>query len=162
MGSLYFYEYLPVAAASVLALIESDPALVVGATEQARGRAEDLAARLSFSIGKVEVGKQVRVTLGEALLEPGACWLPMRWRATKGGAWLFPHMKGKLEIQALSESECQLSLIGDYTPPLGTFGAIADLLVMHQVAEASVCAFVQGLKARIEQAEAARVAAVPA
>jgi len=61
-------------------------------------------------------------------------------------------MKANLEVRAIGEQECQLSLVGDYTPPLGAFGAIADLLVMHQVAEASVCAFVQGLKARIEAA----------
>jgi hypothetical protein len=157
---LYFYEYLEASAATVVDLIQSDLSLVTGATEDGRNRAEKLAGRLSFSIGRVEVAKQVKVTLGEMLLEPGACRIPLKWKAARG-SWLFPHMKATIEIQALSDMapECQLSLTGDYTPPLGTFGSITDLLVMHQVAEASVCAFVQGLKTRIEQKIAERALA---
>jgi hypothetical protein len=160
MGRLYFYEYLPARAEVVVGLLQSDPALVAGATEQARGRAEAMAGRLSFSIGRLEVAKQVKVSVGEMLLEPGAARFPIQWKA-KSGTWFFPRMQAMLEVLALSDSpeECQLSLVGEYTPPLGTFGAITDLLLMHQVAEASVCAFVQGLKARLEQAIALQVLA---
>lgn len=141
-------------------LLQADAGLITGATEHARGRAEQMAARLSFSVGKVKVGKAVQVTLGEMLLEPGACRIPLKWKVAGKGMWLFPQMEGTLEVQTLSDliPECQVSLTGVYTPPLGSFGAITDLLVMHQVAEASVCAFVQELKGRIEAALSENIA----
>jgi hypothetical protein len=153
MAALSFYQYLPAKASTVVALIQSDPSLVTLAAESARTRAQSLSSALTFSLGPLKIARRVTLTLGEALLEPGAARFPLHWHATRS-SWLFPRLHASLEIQALSDTlpECQISLVGEYTPPLGSFGALTDLLLMHQVAQASVHAFVLALHDQISLA----------
>ena len=153
MGNLSFYEYLDAKADDVVALLDRHPELITGAAGDARGRAESLSGQLTLTVGKMKIDREIKVRVGERKDEPGAYWYRLNWEAEKR-ADLFPHMEATLEVCALSEEtpECQLSLLGDYRPPLGALGAVADLLVMHRIAQATVKTFVESLSRRLKQA----------
>ena len=159
MAALSFYAYMPAKASDVVALMTATPALVTAGAEDARKRAQVVSSALAFSLGPLKIARRVSVTLGEAVLEPGAARFPLYWHATRS-SWLFPKLQASLEVLALSDAlpECQISLIGDYTPPLGSFGALTDLLLMHQVAQACVHTFVSTLVTRLSLAMASSAA----
>jgi hypothetical protein len=150
MAALSFYAYVSAKAGDVVELIIANPALVTSGAEDARDRAQSLASALNFSIGPLKIARRVTLTLGEVVVEPGAWHFPLYWHAERS-SWLFPRLHASLEVLALSDTlpECQISLIGDYTPPLGGFGALTDLLLMHQVAQACIHTFVSTLAARL-------------
>jgi hypothetical protein len=54
-------------------------------------------------------------------------------------------MEADLEISPLGPDESQLRLSGSYDPPLGSIGRQLDRLLLHQLAEATVRAFLSQL-----------------
>ncbi len=88
--------------------------------------------------------------------------MPLRWSAT-GPAELFPAMEADLEISALGAAESQLRISGSYDPPLGSVGRQLDRLLLHQLAEATVRAFLGQLVAAllVEPVPGQRAQALP-
>ena len=74
--------------------------------------------------------------------------VPLRWSAT-GPSELFPVMEADLEVAPLGAEESQLRLSGSYDPPLGLIGRQLDRLLLHQLAEATVRAFLGQLVAAL-------------
>jgi hypothetical protein len=156
--NLYYYEYVGRPAAELAARIEADPSILVAPTETAIERAEALVGRLHFHVGGFEVGRDVSVEVGPVSAEPGAAHFPVRWRAASRSS-LFPHMEAEITVEDVcceEPVESRLTLAGTYTPPLGPLGAVGDLLLGHQVAEATVRAFVLELAQRLQAAEVRR------
>ncbi|MGD0526293.1 MAG: hypothetical protein ABSE49_14170, partial [Polyangiaceae bacterium] len=52
-----------------------------------------------------------------------------------------PSMQLELSTWALSSTETQLEIVGEYRPPLGVVGNALDAAVGHRIAEASVHRF---------------------
>jgi hypothetical protein len=84
------------------------------------------------------------VHVGKARDRDAGFVVPLRWSAT-GPTELFPVMEADLEISPLGARESQLRLSGSYDPPLGLLGRQLDRLLLHQLAEATVRAFLSQL-----------------
>jgi hypothetical protein len=115
------------------------------ATATAAAHAELLDATMKATVAGRQVEKSVRVevtSMDHSGRPPSAMALPgfalaLTWRATSASS-LFPSMRAELTVYQLSHGETQLDLHGWYTPPGGVIGAVADAIVGHRIAEASV------------------------
>lgn len=94
------------------------------------------------------LSKAVSVNVGNKRDRGEGFVMPLRWSAT-GPSELFPVMEGDLEIAPLGSHESQLRLSGSYEPPLGSIGRQLDRLLLHQIAEATVRAFLSRLVAAL-------------
>ena len=112
--------------------------------EAAYDEGEDLLGRVG-PFGPVPgLSKAVKVSAGKVRDRGEGFVMPLRWSAT-GPAELFPVMEADLEIAPLGADESQLRLSGSYEPPLGSLGRGLDRLLLHQLAEATVRAFLSEL-----------------
>lgn len=141
------YEYVNHPYARVRDVLLSDPlATFRSATHAASDRAETVAAALRVNVGGLEVGKELRITVGEAIesrAEVGrqaSTRIPIEWEAADRPG-LFPLMKGELSLYPITDTETQLDFAGAYEPPMGAVGGIVDSVVGHRIADASVHRF---------------------
>ena len=141
---------------------EVSEALVLGAvgifqraTSSAAVRATSLVSKLKVTVAGLEVGKNVVVRVlrvdrhakvGQTMSE--ATRLELEWHAETGRA-LFPSMHAALTAYPLSPSDTQLDLEGEYDPPLGILGDVADRLLGHRIAQASVHQFLEDVAGRL-------------
>jgi hypothetical protein len=114
-------------------------------------------ARVGFSAATARISKQVELTLGEPQ-QPGQ-WLviPVAWRAT-GPGQLFPVLDGKLTVQPLGPRSATIWLGATYQPPLGALGRELDEVALHNVANATIADFVEGVAARLSDLAASHPA----
>lgn len=142
------YDYVNHAYASVRDALTADPIAVFrNATKAAASRVESVAAELHVTIGGLEVGTDIAVSVGNIEEIQGktdlsrVTTIPIAWKAASRPR-LFPLMNADLSIYPLTATETQLDFLGSYEPPLGTLGDALDAVVGHKVAEASVHRFV--------------------
>ena len=157
--TIQLYEYVnhPYEQVSA-ALVRDAVGLFQRATTTATGRADSLVTKLNVKIGGFEVGRNVVVHVLKTNPEakpPGhiaekATEFEIEWHAEKAAA-LFPAMRATLTVYPLSPNETQLQLRGEYDPPGGIFGTVADRLVGHRIAEASVHSFLDALARRMNE-----------
>lgn len=149
---VYLYDYVSAPYRLVTHLLRDQPeALFDRAADASVDRFSELVAGLGIEIAGRPIAREVVVTLGdfEQLSEPlEFCRRAVQWEAVSASS-LFPRMEGSIEVQPLSPTESQLSLVGRYQPPLGALGAALDSLVLHRVAEASLHRFFSRVAARI-------------
>jgi hypothetical protein len=119
------------------------------ATTVAASRAEEIGAELRANIGSLVVSATIQIELVsiETAIGPGATPATnfvLRWRAAEHPA-LFPAMDAVLSIYALTPTETQLDLCGNYAPPLGVLGQALDSIALHHIAKESVAGFIQSV-----------------
>jgi hypothetical protein len=104
--------------------------------------------RVGFRAAGAWISKEVELTVGTP--EAPGQWLvvPVSWHAT-GAEQLFPTLDGRLTVQPLGPHSSQVWMGATYEPPLGGLGRELDDLALHNVAEATVREFVDGLAARL-------------
>jgi hypothetical protein len=157
--AIHCYEYVnrPYGAVSE-ALVKDAVGLFERATTSATGRAHSLVSTLKVRIAGFEVGKKVVVEVkrvdrhahAPGHMAPEATQLQIDWRAETATA-LFPAMHATLTIYPLGPNETQLDLQGTYDPPGGAFGDVADRLLGHRIADASVHTFLESLAQRVSE-----------
>jgi hypothetical protein len=91
------------------------------------------------------LSKTVRLELLEPHAVPGGARVPLRWEATGATGHLFPVLDADLDIAAVDEHRCTLSINAVYTPPLGALGAGIDRLVLSRAARATMRSLLRGL-----------------
>ncbi len=157
--TIQVYEYVSHPYETVSeALVHDAVGLFQRATTSATGRANALVAKLNVTIAGFDVGRNVVVHVLKAnrhATPPGhiadrATEFEIEWHAEKAAA-LFPAMRASLTVYPLSRDETQLQLRGEYDPPGGIFGTVADRLVGHRIAEASVHTFLDALARRMNE-----------
>jgi len=157
--AIHCYEYVNRPYAEVApALVHDAVGLFERATTSATGRARALVATLKVQIAGLEVGKDVVVHVtrvdrharAPGGIAPEATELALEWRAETGAA-LFPAMRATLTVYPLSADETQLDLRGSYDPPGGVLGDLADRMLGHRIAEASVHTFLGALAHRVSE-----------
>jgi len=116
--------------------------------EAAYDEGEELLARVGPFGPVPSLSKAVSLHVGEARARGEGFVMPLRWSAT-GPTELFPVLDADLEISPLGTDESQLRLSGSYEPPLGSLGRRLDRLLLHQLAEATVRAFLNQLVAAL-------------
>ena len=113
---------------------------------RATAAAASHAATLHVPVGAIDVGADVTICVlnveqDYAYKQP-ATKLMLEWQAVRRPR-LFPAMKATLVIFALTPTETQLELEGQYEPPMGKIGEAIDAALGHRLAEASVKQFLQ-------------------
>jgi hypothetical protein len=138
------YDYVNHPYEAVRDALVKDPAGVLrAATNAAASRARTVAAALHVSIGPLDIGAEIAVTVGkiseQTLDAPMSrvTRIPIEWSAAERAA-LFPIMTADLSVYPLTATETQLDFLGRYEPPLGMLGGALDAMVGHRIAEASV------------------------
>jgi hypothetical protein len=114
---------------------------------RATAAAATQAATRHVRIGTIDVGTDVAIEIsalpeGTKAFNQPATQLSLKWSAVKNPK-LFPTMEATLSIFALTPTETQLEIEGNYVPPMGKVGEAFDAAFGHQFAEASVTRFVQ-------------------
>jgi hypothetical protein len=71
--------------------------------------------------------------------------LPLRWVATGATEQLFPALDADLDLLAVDEQHCALSINAVYDPPLGAVGAGIDRILLHRAARATMRALLREL-----------------
>lgn len=139
------------------ALSEHPLEIFRSASRAAAARVRSLASELRVSLGGIEVGAEIDISVGlieEAERGPTAgpvTRLHLEWEAARHPR-LFPLMRGVLAAYALTASETQLDFSGEYDPPLGALGDALDAAVLHRLAEASVHRFIQDVAQHLRAA----------
>lgn len=107
---------------------------------------------LKVRIAGIELDREVEIELGEPQTREYGVVIPVRWKAADA-AGLFPSIEAVIEVSPLDDDLplTQLSLIGEYKPPLGVVGTIGNAILGHRLAEAAVRSFVTELARRIEE-----------
>jgi hypothetical protein len=91
------------------------------------------------------LSKTVRLELLDPLPVDDGVRLQLRWVATGVTGQLFPALDADLDIIAVDEQRCVLSIKAVYTPPLGAAGAGIDRLLLHRAARATMGSLLRGL-----------------
>lgn len=91
------------------------------------------------------LAKTVRLQLLEPHAVDNVMRVPMRWVATGATGQLFPALDADLDVAAIDERRCVLSIHAVYTPPLGAVGAGMNSLLLHRAARATIRSLLRGL-----------------
>ena len=89
------------------------------------------------------LSKKVRLELLPRRQVDDGVRLPLRWVATGATGQLFPALDADLDLLAVGEQQCALSINAVYDPPLGAFGAGIDRILLHRAARATMRAFLR-------------------
>jgi hypothetical protein len=122
------YEYVNRSYEQVCAALRSDPnGIFRRATMLSVERANALGAQHNVQLGALDLATIMQIDVGpieDAMSAPNGYPItvfPLSWHS-KHHPGLFPHMRAKLLVYALSNKETQLELEGSYDPPLGMLG----------------------------------------
>ena len=91
------------------------------------------------------LSKTVRLELLDPRPVDDGVRLQLRWVATGVTGQLFPALDADLDIVAVDEQRCALSIKAVYAPPLGAAGAGIDRLLLHRAARATMRSMLRGL-----------------
>jgi hypothetical protein len=105
--------------------------------------------RIEFG-GGTSLGRTVELELGAFQRRSDVSRLPLRWGAREHGS-LFPTMEAELQLSDAGPAETEVRLVGEYEPPLGALGAMADRMAGHRIAERSVRDFLEGVAGRLRE-----------
>lgn len=144
---VYDFIHIPLPVAEVRhRLLHSVPELWQQAAAHAYDEGEVLLSRVGPLGPLPGLSKAVSVHLGNARVRGEVFVVTLQWSAT-GPSELFPAMEADLEIAPLGAQQSELRFSGGYDPPLGSLGRQLDRLLLHQLAEATVRAFLHRLVA---------------
>ena len=104
---------------------------------------------LRIEIGGGAITRRVDAEVGPLINGHGTLRVPVRWKAAEHPS-LFPVMDADLHVSDLDSGHIELRLVGEYRPPLGAVGAVADAVAGRRVAEHSVHDFLTDVAQRLE------------
>jgi hypothetical protein len=100
----------------------------------------------------LELTRDVRMVVGDLQIGHRTAWLTIHWEDLHHPGF-FPLLDARLEFMPVGAGHrptTQVALRGQYRPPLGGLGRLADNLAGHRVVEESVRAFLEALAAHLE------------
>src|SRR4029453_37085 len=129
---LHTYDYVNHPYAKVHEVLARDAAAVFRArTKAASSRAHEVAAALRIQVAGLEIQKDIVIEQKSieqrqsAALGTLVTHIGLQWEAAKSPR-LFPLRPAELKVYALTATETQLDLDGQYDPPLGPLGKVVD------------------------------------
>lgn len=90
------------------------------------------------------IAREVNLEIGGAEIHSMGLVYPIRWTAT-GATLLFPEMSADLILSKAGADRTNLTFRGNYDPPLGAVGRLADRAGLRHVADATVANWVDRL-----------------
>jgi hypothetical protein len=145
------YAYVDRPFAEVCRMLAREPERVLGHSGDAGAVREQLIG-LHILRGGVDLSREVRVVLGNLVLDEDAARLVLRWEDAERPN-LFPVLEAALELTPVPAGRrptTQVGLVGRYRPPFGRLGAVADTLAGHGLVLESVERFLDEITLRIE------------
>ena len=142
------YAYLARPLDSVSDLLAADPAAVIGSVGADSAVTSPLRARL----GGISVSRSARLRIGAVTRGPVSTRVPLRWEDARYPR-LFPVLDAELTFEKVPSSRrpiLQVGLVGRYSPPLGTFGGLANWVYGDEIAGEVVGGFVHDVAQRLE------------
>lgn len=121
------------------------------ADEQGPGDEPHPTAELRVRRIGFDIGRDVRMVLGDVAVGIHSARLPIRWEDATRPA-LFPILDATLEVAPVNAGRramTQLGLFGRYRPPFGRLGVLADNLAGHGIVVESVERFLDELVDRV-------------
>jgi hypothetical protein len=91
------------------------------------------------------LSKKVRLELLAPRPVDDGVRLQLRWVATGTTGQLFPALDADLDLLAVDEQHCALSINAVYDPPLGALGASIDRILLSRAARATMRALLREL-----------------
>lgn len=107
----------------------------------------------------LELTRDVRMVVGDLQIGHQTAWLTIHWEDLRHPGF-FPLLDATLEFMPVAAGHrptTQVALRGQYRPPLGGLGRLADNLAGHRVVEESVRAFLGELAGHLERALPANI-----
>ena len=83
------------------------------------------------------IAKEVSLRLGLAEIHSSGLVYPITWTAA-GAGLLFPELHAELILAHIGPAQTRLTVQGNYKPPLGVVGRVADRAVLGRYADATV------------------------
>lgn len=112
---------------------------------------EDL-VKVRLSAGqKKHVSKNAWLQLGSPREMITGVDIPIRIQGTRLPS-LFPTLEGEIELAPMGDELTQITLRGNYKPPLAAVGRVGNKVLLHRVAEASIKRFLDDLATSLESA----------
>jgi hypothetical protein len=134
-------------------LLADAKAIFAEALGSSRAEGERITSRVGPRGWPPALGKTVEISLESARQHFDGAVLSFSWQA-HGGTSLFPRLDADLEVAPFGPGHSALTLRGTYDPPGGVLGKLADELVLHRVACATLRAFLEALCARLSRSVA--------
>lgn len=143
------FAYIDAPAGEVRArLLDSSGAWLGHHATRAAHEGEAVRVRLGPHGHGGRVTKEIIVSVGDPLVRDVATVIPLTWKAS-GAPAFFPVFHGDLEVAEIGGSQTQISIWGNYEPPLGSIGESLNRFALHRIAEASVRAFLMEVAAAL-------------
>lgn len=142
MAKVRFSTRLPVPFGCAVGVLGEEVAEIMGGDRRALLEGELLGLR---------VGQQTRVEVGavEVIERPvAAATVAVRIEAVEHERW-FPVLEGELEVIPLPGEVVEVALDGEYHPPGGVLGELADLALLHQLARETMHRYFEATTARL-------------
>ena len=138
--------------ALVARIIAADPGGIVATGGRSDGGEFHLDLTAHVPVLGVQVAADAVVAVGDVEHVPGpipSLRVPFGWHSPRHPHAL-PVMDALLEAFPTSETTTELAIAGEYEPPLGTVGVIADHRVMHRVTSEVVEALLEAIAREIK------------
>lgn len=133
-------------------LIAASPQLILTDPSGSTGDGPPAVAELRVRRAGLDLTRDVRMVIGDIQIGIRSARLPVRWEdATRPG--LFPLVDATLEaapVRAGRHAMTQLGLFGQYRPPFGRVGALADSLAGQRIVLESIERFLDDLVERFQ------------
>ncbi len=126
--------------ATVARVLSEDTAAVIAGAGRVEGG--EIFAELTAHVPHthIAVGAEAVIEIGDLERVPGpipSLRIPLQLRGPSG-THLFPVMDAFLEAFPTTPNDTELAIVGEYVPPMGAVGVVADHALMHRIAADSV------------------------
>lgn len=148
---VHYYTQVPLHIAAVERLVDTLRYHLGEWAGVAYREGEELRARVGPGLDGF--AKEVRLQIGVAEVHRGGLAYPVEWTAI-GAEGLFPRMSASLVLTHVGAEATNISFEGNYEPPLGPLGKVADRVLLRKVADATVKNWVDRLAAALTEAAA--------
>ncbi len=132
---VHYFTHVPMGLSQVEARLDEVRHNLTEMADVAYREGEALRSR----VGPWEQGiaKEVSLSLGLAEIHSSGLVYPITWTAS-GAGLLFPELHAELILGHIGPAQTRLTVQGNYKPPLGFVGRVADRAVLGRYADATV------------------------
>lgn len=149
MEAMFIYASLELPMSAAIAVQRLYPTLfgrgLSEISEEAYGAGLQTLTRVGPLGDAPVLSKKVRLELLEPISADDGLRVPLRWVATGVTGHLFPALDADLDITAIDEQRCTLSINAVYTPPWGEVGTAIDRLLLGRAARATMRSLLRGM-----------------
>ncbi len=120
------------------------------ASDEAYQRSADDLLRVGPFGERAGTSRLVRVRFTDPACRNEEVRIGLRWEAVGVTGGMFPALDADITLNAEGE-RTRVGLTGTYRPPLGALGTGLDRLVLHNIAEATIAAFLNQVTSALEK-----------